>query len=69
MRVSIIGRLNFDFDFFGGKIITALKRPPPSVLDDAMAFSLTRLPFISARHGTVSDAIHMALLTARFCAW
>jgi hypothetical protein len=34
--------------------------PPPSVLG-AMAFSLTRLSFVSARHGTVSDAIiHMA---------
>jgi hypothetical protein len=38
MRVSIQGRLNFDFDFFGGKILAALERPPPSVLDDAMAF-------------------------------
>jgi hypothetical protein len=32
---------------------------------DAMAFSLARLPFVLARHGTVSDAIHIALLTAR----
>jgi hypothetical protein len=32
-----------------------------------MAFSLTRLLFISARHGTVSYAIHMGLSTARRC--